>query len=310
MRKGSRYEAPSEEDTLNDLSKKLAGDLRTHVRRLEPAATFSKPWLQMIDSIQHIASIAQMEHRLPREGDATLWENDELTVRFLLEEGKLNLCLRQINAYTTVLSQCADTPAKRSAWLTRTARELGMESDAALQSKLNAYETSLGVLLRCAFQHVEAVQTTDLPLLFEHAAQVLSATPEAMETRRNYESGTFERMQPALVLRYLASVLERIEILGEGRIMPNVRERRLIELTIRHLHGYHAQLTEEDRLAGCAFFATAIDTDDFEGAKSAFLPAESAQLLKAFPQAFLTAMTADHAIRKKLRPLLDTVQRG
>ncbi len=44
----------------------------------------------MIDSLVHISNIALMEHRLPRTGgeaDATLWEGDELTVRFLLEEG-------------------------------------------------------------------------------------------------------------------------------------------------------------------------------------------------------------------------------
>ena len=45
----------------------------------------------MVDSLKHVAQVATMEHKIPREGDQTLWEGDELTVRFLLEEGKLNL---------------------------------------------------------------------------------------------------------------------------------------------------------------------------------------------------------------------------
>ena len=100
--------ASAEQDAgggLDDLSRKLAVDLRKHVKKLESHRAYSKEWVTMVDSLTHIANIAAMEHRLPEAANSTLWEGDQLTVRFLLEEGKLNLCLRQMNNY------CAEFPA-------------------------------------------------------------------------------------------------------------------------------------------------------------------------------------------------------
>lgn len=63
--------------------------------QLGPYTLFSRDWFDMVESLQHLTNIALMEQMLPKaQPNATLWERDELTVRFLLEEGKLNLCLR------------------------------------------------------------------------------------------------------------------------------------------------------------------------------------------------------------------------
>ena len=62
--------------------------------------THTQEWLGLTDSLQHIANVALLEHRLPRDSeDSTLWEGEELTVRYMLEEGKLNLCLRLMEDY-------------------------------------------------------------------------------------------------------------------------------------------------------------------------------------------------------------------
>ena len=79
----------SKGQNLDEMSRKLAVDLRKHVRRLEMLPHHTKEWLGLTDSLQHIANVALMEHRLPREGDSTLWEGEELTVRYMLEEGAL-----------------------------------------------------------------------------------------------------------------------------------------------------------------------------------------------------------------------------
>ena len=55
---------------------------------------------------------------------------------------------------------------------------------ALLKARLLVFEHNLGVLLRCALEHIEAVQTTDLPLLVSHCAAVLrhcAATPPPKE---------------------------------------------------------------------------------------------------------------------------------
>lgn len=89
------YESTGQSTGLDDTSRKLAVDLRKHVRRLEMLPHHTKEWIGLTDSLLHISNVALMEHQLPRDSeDSTLWEGEELTVRFVLEEGKLNLCLR------------------------------------------------------------------------------------------------------------------------------------------------------------------------------------------------------------------------
>lgn len=138
------YEAGADSGALDELSRKLSGDLRKHVRKLEHSAPLSREWLVMIDSFLHISNIALMEHRLPREDDtATLWEGEELTVRYLLEEGKLNLCLRLMHEYKRKKRELdADSAAAALA-----AQTVGLEP-AALEARTLVFEQSLSVLLK------------------------------------------------------------------------------------------------------------------------------------------------------------------
>ena len=168
-------ETANEPETLDDLSRKLAVDLRKHVRRLEGHPMFSRDWIGMVDSLVHISNIAQMEHRLPRSGDGTLWEGDELTVRFLLEEGKLNLCLRLMHDFCRAVAAMQPPSDAYASFLAERAAAAELPDADAMQQKLLTFEQAMGVLLRCAFEHVEAVQTTDLPELCDHAGEVFRA---------------------------------------------------------------------------------------------------------------------------------------
>lgn len=57
----------------------------------------SDPWFDMAEVFGRIANISDVESKLPAsKKDATLWETEEQALRFLLEDGKLNLCLRNL----------------------------------------------------------------------------------------------------------------------------------------------------------------------------------------------------------------------
>ena len=62
-------------------------------------------------------------------------------------------------------------------------------------------------------------------------------------------------------------------------------------------------------LPGASFLACAIDTDEYESRRDAFLPPTCDDLLRDFRGLFLTALTKDAEPRRKLRPLLDVVSR-
>ena len=80
---------------MDSLNARLAQDLRAQVRRLGCFPVYSPPWVEMVESLNHVAQVSSMESNLPQaKEDATLWETDEAAVRFILEDGKLNLCVR------------------------------------------------------------------------------------------------------------------------------------------------------------------------------------------------------------------------
>lgn len=88
---------PEPDQAMETLSQRLASDLRRQIKRLGTPSLLTAEWFEVVEALQHITNIAVMEQRLPQKHgeDATLWERDDLTVRYMLEEGKLNVTLRQ-----------------------------------------------------------------------------------------------------------------------------------------------------------------------------------------------------------------------
>ena len=66
------------------------------------------------------------------------------------------------------------------------------------------------------------------------------------------------------MLRYLHSIMSRVEDIDEARIMPLLREHRIMDLAVGHLHEHADALKREGQLAGATFLALSIDTEDYE----------------------------------------------
>ena len=91
-------------DEIEDLSKRLQNDLRGHIRNLGDYELLSSSWVEMAKSLRRIGDITRMEVEIEKESkDATLWVCDEVALRFLLEDGKLNLCLRNLVRTLTLI---------------------------------------------------------------------------------------------------------------------------------------------------------------------------------------------------------------
>jgi len=106
------------------------------------------------DSLRHIADIAVMEQRLPKqEGqeEMTLWDKEDMAVRMVLEEGKLNMCLRVLQEYKALVRPAGAFGAAAGA----AAGTLGIP-EGEVGSKMCIFEESIGLLLHCAMKSVEA----------------------------------------------------------------------------------------------------------------------------------------------------------
>jgi len=90
--RGATYATRSDTDTIENLSKKLTADMRDNIKSLAMHEVLSDSWNATAEKLCRIANISEMEKRIPKKAtDATLWEGEELALRYLLEDGKLNL---------------------------------------------------------------------------------------------------------------------------------------------------------------------------------------------------------------------------
>ena len=339
-RQAATYESKvgEESDSFGKLAAKLTADLRNHIRMMNSFPVMSPAWVKMTDDLERVSAVAEMERQLPKDDkDATLWECEEQALRFILEDGKLNLCLRNLVDYKT---------------FEREALGEGKRLKRSVRSTMDRFETSLGLTLKNAWRHVEALQTTDLPLLLSHVADVLAGCPahlrglaacapasgggggegggadgEGKEGDGEEEEGggggggaaavaaaagaaPFGARQEAMVLHYLHGLCKRLDEIDEGRVMPFILERRLLHLLACHLHAFQAQLGEEDLWAGAEALSILFDTEDFDVNGDEYLEDDGTKrALVGIGAGFVAAKAAEDVDqRRALRPLLDGIE--
>lgn len=80
------------------------------------------------------------------------------------------------------------------------------------------FEKGIGIVMRNAWQHVEVLQTTDLPALINHIADVLEATtamPEIIEPL--LKQNDIHQRQEVLVFYYLNGLIRNLGEISELR---------------------------------------------------------------------------------------------
>ena len=200
MAKADRYStAKGEADPgLDELSRKLADDLRFHIRKLGSVPLFSEEWFGMADVFGRIATVSDVESKLAEgKEDKTLWETEEQALRYLMEDGKLNLCLRNL----------VDFKVHQ-----RRAKAIGGGPVFDFATECDKFERGLGVVLNNAWKHVEAIQTTDLSMLINHIADTIDYCLEVEEDLyANCSAGDLHQRQDLMVFSYLFHIMRQLE---------------------------------------------------------------------------------------------------
>lgn len=284
------YASRCETDSFEELSAKLTADLRNHVRFMADYPVLSDDWIQMAEQIGRIGEITEMERQLPKAKDATLWECEEVALRFLLEDGKLNLCLRNLVDFNDYLKRVVERgPVK--------------ESTMEVMSK---FEKGMGLTLKNAWLHSEAVQTTDLPLLITYVHDVFNY---CLENPNYLVSKSLENCQEVTVIHFLYGLCKQLESMDESRIMPLIMEKRVFALLAMHLSTNISRLPVSDVAAGVEALALMCGTEDFQSHSDHYVDSsETEQALLSLKDDYLDEATEDIDVRKRLRPLLDVIQ--
>ena len=292
--KTEKYETTQDSDTIGDLSKRLQEDLRKSVHLLGSYRPFSERWLKMAEALYRIGNITKMEVNLPKESkDATLWDCDELALRFLLEDGKLNLVLRNLVAYKT---------------LERDMLGMGKSPKDEFKEAAYKFECGSGVTLKHAWLHIEALQTTDLPLMVEFIVSILRSVVEYPERMRVIDQKEESNdLQEKICPYYIVALMKGLDSIEEDRVMHSVRRFQLVPIYINFLRIHHSVLPQEALAAACEGLSIIFDTDDFQTNEDRYITDDSVgDALAELGDLFIHEMASSSSeLRRKIRPLLD-----
>jgi len=259
--------------------KRLKDELREHIRFLADYELLSMDWLRMAESLHQIANVAFMETHLPPSEDnpltqqgkkekGTLWdqERDELAVRILLEEGKLNLVLRILHKYRQ-----ATRDSTKFTELIQSASSKYQSDMTLIQERCHVFEQSVGLLLKLAFQHVEALQIMDVPEFIQHCAEVMK---DALESNRTTPLTPVEgdKLQETMVLHYLSGLATALEELDEDRVMDLMHEHNLLPLTIAHLSKHYMWYNLAALESAAKFLNGCLSSESYQADRQRFIP--------------------------------------
>lgn len=280
---------------------------RGYIRQIKSCTVLTPEWMSLADNIEQLGRLSQMETHLPDQkmvenqegratGEGTLWDQGahEETIRVLVEEAKVNLCLRIIHDFK---KWDYDSDVREQKIATAVAKFNCDESQ--LERNAQAFEDCLGILLVRALAHVETLQLTDIPLILEHVQMVLNHVDDFGNSK------TFSpKSQEKVCIYYYAYVLKFTEDLNAAEILGRIKELDLILLANKFLKNNFVPLeTLVDVVVG---YAALCDNEDFQCDWESFFPTE--EHIEYFLELDKVAqkMLAHYEDKaKEIRPLLD-----
>lgn len=290
---------------------------RKCVRNIHQYPILSVEWIALVDYLKQLTRLVQLEGRMPAntkvseaagrntDSEGTLWDQEvhENAIRILVEEAKVNLCLRMMNDY----KRWQYDPTARTATINETVQMFEF-NEMQLDQKCRQFEESLGVLLWRAFQHVETLQLMDIPLLIEHCHMVFEACK-----RLGLEVGAASKMQETLVLHYFSSLMKHAEDLNNSELLAKLLEHNLVNQVVEHTLAHVASFAPELAAAVAEGFAALAHNEDFRTTWQEFFrdagraPDVEAKMrfLELDEKLVQPIIKANPDRKKDLRPLMD-----
>lgn len=301
MSKSEKYASSKGEEDMEELTERLAQDLRRSIRSLTSCAVLSDAWLECAETFGRIANISDMESKLSQEkggSSATLWETEEQALRFLLEDGKLNFSLRSMVDYKREQRQAIEN-GKRGIIFQQVA-------------ECDKFERGLGVVLRNAWSHVESLQTTDMSLLLNYMGDViLFASEHPAELREYCDAGDIHQRQEVLVFYYIFSVMQNIETLHEESIMADVRSHRIFINGVKVLSTIYRSVSNVHSIKIIEALSMIADSEDYKTYTDRYIRnADEARILFDIKANIITPLCTSVDYRRLSRSLSDACEKA
>lgn len=286
---------------------------RKCVRNIHQYQILTPEWISLVDSLKQLTRLVQLEGRMPAnskvseahgrnmDSEGTLWDQEahENAIRILVEEAKVNLCLRMMNDF----KKWQYNPTEKKATIMDVMRAYDF-SEVQLDQKCRQFEEAMGQLLWRAFVHVETLQLMDIPLLIEHCGLVL----EHCMTMRKDRLECTAKEQELLVIYYVSSLFKHAEALNNAELLAKSREFKLLQMVTAHMLAHATDEYQQDLTFDIVLGLAALaDNEDFSTNWQSFLEdgPEREEFLK-LETTIVSVMLEQYPDRKReIRPLLD-----
>lgn len=294
-RKGNYETKNNPTESVEKLTNRFAQELRTQIRRITNVSIFSKEWLTIADVLEHVSKVAVMEAKNSKKKEGSLWERDEFTVRFIIEEGKLNFLLRSLTSFKTLQYSIREGKVD----LEQHSKALKMDIN-MLNSKLTKYEQSLGLLLECCFGSIEALQILDLHELWSLVSGVLE---QALNPNfQPIQNEDFLTLQEVLVFHYVKLVAQSIEKLDEESIIKSILDKDIVNLMCKVLEKIHPLLSTEEQNIACDALSGIMETERFQTCRDECFPTVEDKIrLVTLHELFIDKLIVNYERKKQLR---------
>ena len=189
------------------------------------------------------------------------------------------------------------------------------------------FEKGVGTVLRNAWTHIEALQTTDIPALANYISDVLEfATLHSNRVIDPYlRTNDLHQRQEVVVFDYMIGIFKSLAQIEESRIMPFFRDAGIFGLGVHMVNVLYSKIGDDissevgDTLMkhifkGCVALSLLVETEDFSSYPSDYIDMSSKEnidvrnLLK-LGELCGKEFNRDHSKRGLIRPLMDFINR-
>jgi predicted outer membrane lipoprotein len=185
------------------------------------------------------------------------------------------------------------------------AQNEGTSKDEDTKVRMKLFEQSLGILLKCAFSAVEALQTLDITHLIEHIAMVMKHVVEATDFVLGETT-----VQENLVISYLELVFQKLEHLNEENIMKQLENNDIVPLVLKHYEKLGSRLDKDSAETYLFFLASLMDSETYQTFRNRYIcDRDDKRRLALFEGRIKDAISSNSENRKTLRALSDNILR-
>ena len=243
---------------------KLKIEVRDHIRALNDYEIFSHSYCVQIESIVQIANVAllplnismnnnqshahqhntaapTLHHQYGKKQSGTLWDqqHDELILRILMEEGKLNLLIRMLYKLKDMQYHNNHTYQQL---IQKWGKSVAHNDLLLCHNKVIQYESSLNTLIKQSLLHVEAVQVVDMPQYIALIDLILSY---CIQNKRIYaisdssfdasELVNSDGLSEHAVINYLYAIAHALDDINESNIYDLMNQSQILDKLIQHI---------------------------------------------------------------------------